>query len=266
MHIQGFPTTNHYGATADGLVLAYRAGAKMAFMDTIQYHPTGAAYPEQIVGLLITEKVRSLGAQLVNNEGNRFIYELETRDVEAAAIIRECEDRNLGVSTPSGMQGVWLDSPLIEELHGEGTLKKRVPAMYRQYERFSIDIAKDPILVYPTQHYQNGGIAINDKGETDVANLYAVGENAGGIHGRNRLMGNSLLDILVFGIRSGSNAAEKAKNTNTGKLTLDHLKKYHKELDSAGYSKDKHSPLVLPDYRQEKTKLRHLGLFEGGLV
>jgi succinate dehydrogenase / fumarate reductase flavoprotein subunit len=264
LHIQGFPTTNHYGATADGLVLAYRAGAKMAFMDTIQYHPTGAAYPEQIVGLLITEKVRGLGAQLVNNEGNRFIYELETRDVEAAAIIRECEDRNLGVKTPSGMLGVWLDSPLIEELHGEGTVKKRIPAMYRQYQRFDIDIAKDPILVFPTQHYQNGGIEINDKGETGVANLFAAGENAGGIHGRNRLMGNSLLDILVFGIRSGKHAAEKAKKTNTGNLTLDHLKKYHGELDSAGYSKEKHSPLVLPDYRQEKTKLRHVGIFQGG--
>jgi succinate dehydrogenase / fumarate reductase flavoprotein subunit len=265
LHIQGFPTTNHYGATADGLVLAYRAGAKMAFMDTIQYHPTGAAYPEQIVGLLITEKVRGLGAQLVNKEGNRFIYELETRDVEAAAIIRECEDRNLGIKTPSGMLGVWLDSPLIEEIHGKGTVKKRIPAMYRQYERFQIDIAKDPILVFPTQHYQNGGIAINDRGESGVGNLYAAGENAGGIHGRNRLMGNSLLDILVFGIRSGKNAAEKAQKVKAGKLTLSHVKKYHDELKKAKIKEEVHSPLVLPDYRQEKTKLRHVGIFEGGL-
>jgi succinate dehydrogenase / fumarate reductase flavoprotein subunit len=265
LHIQGFPTTNHYGATADGLVLAYRAGAKMAFMDTIQYHPTGAAYPEQIVGLLITEKVRGLGAQLVNNEGNRFIYELETRDVEAAAIIRECEDRKLGIETPSGMLGVWLDSPLIEEIHGKGTVKKRIPAMYRQYERFNIDIAKDPILVFPTQHYQNGGIAINEHGETAVPNLYAAGENAGGIHGRNRLMGNSLLDILVFGMRSGKDAAERALKIQPGALTLNHVTNYHKELKGANIQEEKHSPLVLPDYRREETKLRHVGIFEGGL-
>lgn len=265
LHIQGFPTTNHYGATADGLVLAYRAGAKMAFMDTVQYHPTGAAYPEQIVGLLITEKMRSLGAQLVNSEGNRFIYELETRDLEAAAIIRECHERKKGITTQGGMQGVWLDSPLVDEIHGKGTIKARVPAMYRQYHRFDIDMAEDPILVYPTQHYQNGGIAINDKGETQVSNLYATGETSGGVHGRNRLMGNSLLDILVFGIRSAKNATEKIQKIKPGKLTIDHVKKYHGELKSAGISPEKHSPLVLPDYRREETKLRHVGIFEGGL-
>jgi succinate dehydrogenase / fumarate reductase flavoprotein subunit len=266
LHIQGFPTTNHYGATADGLVLAYRVGAKLAFMDTVQYHPTGAAYPEQIVGLLITEKVRGLGAQLVNKEGNRFIYELETRDAEAAAIIRECEERNLGVKTPSGMLGIWLDSPLIEEIHGKGTVKKRVPAMYRQYQRFEIDMAEVPILVFPTQHYQNGGIFINDKAETGVKNLYAAGENSGGVHGRNRLMGNSLLDILVFGIRAGKNASEKAKSTKPGKLTLEHLKKYHSELKKSKIKEDRHSPMVLPDYRREETKLRHVGIFEDGLA
>jgi succinate dehydrogenase / fumarate reductase flavoprotein subunit len=266
LHIQGFPTTNHYGATADGLVLAYRAGASMAFMDTVQYHPTGAAFPEQIVGLLITEKMRSLGAQLVNKKGKRFIYELETRDAEAAAIIRECQERGMGVTTPSGMQGVWLDSPLVEKIHGEGILKKRVPAMYRQFMRFDIDIAEVPILVYPTQHYQNGGIKINNKSETQVKNLFAAGETTGGVHGRNRLMGNSLLDILVFGIRSGENAAKKAKDTKFGKLTLNHIEKYHDELRKAKIKEDKSSPLVLPDYRREKTKARHVGIFEGGLA
>ncbi|UCG69931.1 MAG: FAD-binding protein, partial [Thermoplasmata archaeon] len=266
LHIQGFPTTNHYGATADGLVLAYRAGAAMAFMDTVQYHPTGAAFPEQIVGLLITEKMRSLGAQLVNKEGKRFIYELETRDAEAAAIIRECEERGMGVVTPSGMQGVWLDSPLVEIIHGEGILKKSVPAMYRQFMRFDIDIAQVPILVYPTQHYQNGGIKINNKSETGVKNLYAAGETSGGVHGRNRLMGNSLLDILVFGIRSGENAVKKAKDTKFGKLTLDHIEKYHAELRNAGIKEEKLSPLILPDYRREETKARHVGIFEGGLA
>ncbi len=88
LHVAGFPTSNHYGATADGLVLGYRAGAPLTYMDTIQYHPTGAAFPEQILGLLVTEKVRSIGGQITNAEGNRFIYELETRDIEAAALIR----------------------------------------------------------------------------------------------------------------------------------------------------------------------------------
>jgi succinate dehydrogenase/fumarate reductase flavoprotein subunit len=266
LHIQDFPTTNHYGATADGLVLAYRAGAKLAFMDTVQYHPTGAAFPEQIVGLLITEKMRGLGAQLVNREGKRFIYELETRDAEAAALIRECQERGNGVRTPSGMLGVWLDSPMIEIIHGKGMIMKKVPAMYRQYQRFDIDMAEVPILVYPTQHYQNGGIKINDKGETGVANLYAAGETTGGVHGRNRLMGNSLLDILVYGIRTGKNAAMKAKEVKPGKLTLEHVKKYHAELKKEGIKKEKHSPMILPDYRREETKARHIGIFEGGLA
>lgn len=266
LHIQGFPTTNHYGATADGLVLAYRAGAKFAFLDTVQYHPTGAAFPEQIVGLLITEKMRGLGAQLVNGEGKRFIYELETRDVESAAIIRECQEREKGVRTPSGMLGVWLDSPLIEIIQGKGTIKKNAPAMYRQYQRFDIDMAEVPILVYPTQHYQNGGIKINDKGESGVSNLYAAGETTGGVHGRNRLMGNSLLDILVYGIRTGNNAAIKAREVKPGKLTLEHVKKYHAELKKEGIKVKKHSPLVLPDYRREETKARHIGIFEGGLA
>lgn len=258
-HVQGFPTTNHYGATADGLVIAYRAGCSLTFLDTIQYHPTGAAFPEQIVGLLVTEKVRGLGAQLVNNEGKRFIYELETRDAEAAAIIRECKIGK-GVVTPARMQGVWLDSPLIDIIHGEGTIKKQLPAMYRQYQRFDIDMTKEPILIYPTQHYQNGGIVINDKAETEVANLYCAGEVAGGIHGRNRLMGNSLLDILVFGRRAGKNAAKKAKKIEKGKLTLEHLKKFHRNLENNGIKKEKKSPILLPDYTQEKVKLRRLNI------
>ena len=96
LHYQGFPTSNHYGATADGLVLAYRAGAKLLYPDTLQYHPTGAAFPEQIFGALVTEKVRSLGAKLVNADGEAFMHPLETRDVSAASIIRECTDPRQG--------------------------------------------------------------------------------------------------------------------------------------------------------------------------
>ncbi|KPK68545.1 fumarate reductase [candidate division TA06 bacterium SM23_40] len=254
LHVQGFPTTNHYGATADGLVLAYRAGCELAFMDTIQYHPTGAAYPEQIVGQLVTEKVRGLGAQLVNGEGNRFVYELETRDAESAAIIRECTERNLGVVTPSGMRGVWLDSPLIEEIHGSGTIQRLLPAMYRQYERFEIDMTADPILVYPTQHYQNGGIVIDDQGASQIEGLYVAGEVAGGVHGRNRLMGNSLLDIVVFGRRAGAAAALRAKETVPGELGLDHVRRYHEELEKNGVETTRRAPMLLPDYRPDELK------------
>jgi succinate dehydrogenase / fumarate reductase flavoprotein subunit len=233
----------------------------MKFLDTVQYHPTGAAFPEQIVGLLITEKVRGLGAHLVNCEGNRFIYELETRDTEAAAIIRECYDRKKGVATPSGMQGVWLDSPMIEIIHGEGTVKKQLPAMFRQYQRFDIDISKDPILVYPTQHYQNGGIAIVDTAETGVENLFAAGETTGGIHGRNRLMGNSLLDIIVFGRLAGANASKKAQRLKPGRLTLDHIEAYNVQLGRIKPKKLPKSPILLPDYRREELKAKRLDVF-----
>jgi succinate dehydrogenase / fumarate reductase flavoprotein subunit len=261
LHVMGFPTSNHYGATADGLVLGYRAGAPLLYMNTIQYHPTGAAYPEQLLGLLVTEKVRSIGGQITNIEGNRFVYELETRDVEAAAIIRECEGRKLGVVTPSGQPAVWLDTPVIEAKLGEGACKARVPAMFRQYERFGIDMAKHPILIYPTQHYQNGGLKIGDHCETAVPGLYAAGEVSGGVHGTNRLMGNSLLDVVVFGRRAGEAAAERAKSSRSaGKLTLDHLRRFHEELSKAGIKRDHPSPMLLPEYRRTETTQRSIDI------
>jgi succinate dehydrogenase/fumarate reductase flavoprotein subunit len=255
LHMQGFPTTNHYGATGDGLPMAYRAGCKLAFVDTIQYHPTGVAFPELISGQLITEKMRSLGAQLVNVDGERFVNELETRDAVASAVIRECVERNKGVRTPGGLTGVWLDTPLIDMLKGNGRTLRLAPAMVRQFKRFGIDIIKDPILVYPTQHYQNGGILIDEYGRTNVPNLYVAGEAAGGIHGRNRLMGNSLLGILVFGRRAGKDAALKSKTATGGKPTLNHVTRFHKELKKAGYTPDRHSPIILPDYRGEEAKI-----------
>ena len=129
MHYQGFPTSNHYGATADGLILGYRMGAPLLYQDTIQYHPTGVAYPSQIFGALVTEKVRSVGAQLVNVDGEAFMHPLETRDVAAAGIIRECTERGKGVTTPLG-SGVWLDTPMIEEIGGPGTIEKRIPGHF----------------------------------------------------------------------------------------------------------------------------------------
>ena len=253
LHYQGFPTSNHYGATADGLVLGYRAGAKLLYQDTLQYHPTGAAFPDQIFGALVTEKVRSLGAKLVNVNGEVFMHPLETRDVSAASIIRECSERGNGVKTPNGC-AVWLDTPMIEKIGGEGTIEKRIPAMMRMFGKYGIDIRKEPILVYPTLHYQNGGLRINSEGLTNIDNLFVAGEAVGGIHGRNRLMGNSLLDIIVFGRNAGRNASAKSKNVKTGKLTLDHIAKFDKERKEAGVEFDTVSPRLLPDYRREELK------------
>ncbi len=254
MHYQGFPTSNHYGATADGLVLGYRVGAKLIYAETLQYHPTGVAYPEQIYGALVTEKVRSLGAKLVNAKGEVFMHPLETRDVSAASIIRECNDRNNGLETGNdGQLGLWLDTPMIEEIGGEGTIEKRIPAMMRMFAKYGIDIRKEPILVYPTLHYQNGGLDITpDCMTTNIKNLFVAGEAVGGIHGKNRLMGNSLLDIIVFGRSAGTNAAKAAKNAKVGKLTLSHIEKFEKEIETAGITSDAVSPKLLPNYTKQK--------------
>ena len=255
MHYQGFPTSNHYGATADGLVLGYRVGARLLYADTLQYHPTGAAFPEQIFGALVTEKVRSLGAKLVNCKGEVFMHPLETRDVCASGIIRECDDRDLGVKTGLG-KAVWLDTPMIEAIGGEGTIEKRIPAMMRMFGKYGIDIRKEPILVYPTLHYQNGGLDISLDGQTtNVKDLFVAGEAVGGIHGRNRLMGNSLLDVIVFGRNAGISAAAQAKKTRKGKLTLDHIEKFEMELKKAGIKTELASPKLLPDYRRKLNEL-----------
>ena len=251
LHYQNFPTSNHYGATADGLILGYRAGAPLLYQDTIQYHPTGVAYPSQIFGALVTEKVRSLGAMLVNKDGEAYAHPLETRDVSASAIIRECANGK-GVETPLG-SGVWLDTPMIEILGGEGTIEKRIPAMMRMYLNYGIDMRKEPILVYPTLHYQNGGLEIGGDGFTKaIPNLLVAGEAVGGIHGRNRLMGNSLLDIIVFGRNAGKAAAAKAKDVELGAMNLDHIDAYAKELEAAGLETGTVSPMLLPNYARHE--------------
>ena len=250
LHYQGFPTSNHYGATADGLVLGYRVGAKLLYADTLQYHPTGVAYPQQIFGALVTEKVRSMGAKLINANGEAFMHPLETRDVSAASIIRECSDRGNGVDTGAG-KAVWLDTPLIDQIHGEGTLEKRLPGMLRMYSKYGIDIRKTPILVYPTLHYQNGGLQITPDGQTCVENLFVAGEAVGGIHGRNRLMGNSLLDVIVFGRNAGQHASAKAKEVTLGKATLDHVQRFAKEREEKGIHTQTLSPKLLPDYTRK---------------
>jgi len=262
LHIRGFPTTNHYGATCDGLVLAYRAGAKLRDTDTVQYHPTGAAFPPQIIGLLLTEKLRSMGAQPVNKDGEAFVFPLEPRDVEAASFIRECYVRNKGILTPTGMRGIWLDTPLIEAKNGEGTIDKAFPGMKRMFERFDIDMRTDPVLVFPTLHYQNGGVETDPEGKTNVEGLYVAGEVSGGVHGKNRLMGNSTLDCMVFGRRSGIYAAEYVKKAKrNGKLSLEHVKRYVTMLEKAGIKHERKAPILLPDYRGKAVLARMIDVF-----
>jgi len=251
LHIQGFPTSNHYGATGDGLAMAYRMGAKLLQVDTFQYHPTGAAYPEQLIGALVTEGIRSEGGHLVNARGERFVNELDTRDVVSSSIIRECEEGR-GIRTMTGRVGVWLDTPLLEVEQGPGTLEKHFPAMVRQYKRYGIDIIKDPVLIYPTLHYQNGGVQIDVNGESGVRNLFVAGETSGGLHGRNRLMGNSLLDLMVFGRRSGTTAAARAKTMPQGKLTLEHVKRFKAEARKHGVSAGITSPMLFPAYTKKE--------------
>ena len=260
LHVQGFMTTNHYGATGDGLIMAYRAGVPVKFLHTVQYHPTGAVFPEQAEGLLITEKVRGAGANVLNIEGNQFVYEREPRDVEAAALIRECTVRNKGIPTPTGNFGVWLDSPMIDMMKGEGTVRKEFPGKWILFHRYGIDISKEPMLVYPTLHYQNGGLEINNKGETVLPGLIVGGEVSGGLHGENRLMGNSLLDVMVYGRIAGETAADYVKkNYKDGKLSLSHVEKYHNELEKAGVELDgRVAPMVLPDYSNPEVRKKQL--------
>ncbi len=266
LHIRGFDTTNHYGATGDGLVIAYRAGAKLLFMDSVQYHPTGSVFPEQIAGFLITEKIRGAGGQPLNKHGELFVFPREPRDVESSAFIRECLERKNGIATPSGRLGVWLDSPLIEMLQGEGYINKQFPAMHRQFIRYGIDITKEPMLVYPSLHYQNGGIEINDKCETNIPGLYVAGEASGGVHGRNRLMGNSVLDYNVFGRRAGKHAAEYVKSAKLGILSLDHIAGYEAELKKAKIQTNLITPVLLPSYTPEDVRKRQLTAhYEGTL-
>ncbi len=259
LHIQGFMTTNHYGATADGIVMGYRAGVPVCFLHTVQYHPTGIVFPEQAEGILITEKFRGSGANLVNIEGNQFVNEREPRDVEAAAIIKQCIVDQKGVPTPTGKLGIWLDSPMIEMLAGEGTVEREFPGKFILYKRFGIDISKEPMLIYPTLHYQNGGLEFESTGKTSVPGLYLGGEVGGGIHGENRLMGNSLLDIMVFGRIAGASAAAYAnESAKDGKLSIDHAAKYNEEIDAAGVANGRVAPMLLPDYTDPAVREKQL--------
>jgi succinate dehydrogenase/fumarate reductase flavoprotein subunit len=253
LHVKGFATTNHYGATMDGVVMAYRAGVGNQSLHSTQYHPTGVTFPEQNVGLLITEKVRGLGAHVLNIDGDQFCFPLEPRDVESAELIQEAMLKGKGIMTPTGRVGLWLDSPMIEELHGPGSVKKELPAKFIQFERHGIDISKEPMLVYPTLHYQNGGINVDGNTNTELLGLFGAGEVIGGVHGENRLMGNSLQDIITFGRRAGKSAAAYIGNgVDIKDLSLDHVVKFEKELEDAGVENPLVAPILLPDYSTDE--------------
>lgn len=246
MHLNHFPTSNHFGATGDGLVLAYRLGARLRDLDSFQYHPSGLAYPRHLSGTLITEGVRSAGAYMLNGHGERFIDELSPRDVVAAAILRECAEGR-AVQMDNNHCGVWLDTPGVE-LREPGILEKRFPKLLDLGRRGDIDPRKQPMLIYPTLHYQNGGVVINDNGRTNVPGLYCVGEVCGGIHGRNRLMGNSLLDIISFGRRAGEHAATVCRGSSFSNVSIEHLSRLRRKLTLAGMPMEKKAPMLFPGY------------------
>jgi len=203
---RGELSTNHPGATGEVTQIALDLGAEARDLDALQYHPNGGAWPANMLGYSIPETTRAYGAVLLNADGEEFTDSLGPRDAVAQAIVDEVE-RGKGVETPDGRPAVYLDTTRIAEADAEVSL----PYMLRRYRAGGIDPLAEPILTYPVLHYQNGGLVIDANAETTFEGLYACGEIAGGTHGRNRMMGNSLLECCVFGRRAGRAAAEKAR-------------------------------------------------------
>jgi succinate dehydrogenase / fumarate reductase flavoprotein subunit len=209
-------TSNSWEYTGDGMALAYDAGAELMDMEFVQFHPTGMVWPPGVQGILVTEAVRGEGGVLRNKDGERFMerydpekMELSTRDVVARAIYTEAKE---GRGTEHG--GAYLD---ISHKPAE-YVKKKLPSMYHQFRELAdVDITKGPMEVGPTCHYMMGGIRVEaETAQATVPGLYAAGEAAAGLHGANRLGGNSLSDLLVFGRRAGLSAAEHANRVGPG--------------------------------------------------
>ena len=242
-------TSNSWEGTGDGVSLAYHAGAELLDMEFIQFHPTGMIWPPSVMGILVTESVRGEGGVLRNKDGRRFMYddipdnyksqtstdpeegwrytqndknakrppELLTRDHVARCINREVK---AGRGSPHG--GVFLDISWIKEKIPDAAehIKKKLPSMYHQFMQLAnLDITKDPMEVGPTTHYAMGGVRVNgDTQATNVPGLFAAGECAAGLHGANRLGGNSLSDLIVFGKRAGEHAAKFAGENPAGSI------------------------------------------------
>jgi len=246
-------TSNSWEYTGDGLALAYRAGAELQDMEFVQFHPTGMVWPISVRGILVTEGVRGEGGVLRNSEGRRFMFEdipdsykeqtadseeegwrytqgdknarrppeLLTRDHVARCINREVK---AGRGSPHG--GVFLDISWIKDRLPKSAdhIKRKLPSMYHQFKQLAdLDITKEPMEVGPTTHYMMGGIRVDgDSQMSTVPGLFAAGEVAAGLHGANRLGGNSLSDLVVFGRRAGRFAAEFASSNGT--VTIDEAK------------------------------------------
>ena len=204
--VRGELSTNHPNATGETTRIALDAGAEARDLDALQYHPNGGAWPATMQGYSIPETTRAYGAVLLNADGEEFTDSLGPRDEVAQAIFDEVE-AGRGVLTEDGRPAVWLDTTRIAPADADISL----PYMLRRYRGGGVDPLSEPILTYPVLHYQNGGLVIDTGAETTLEGVFACGEIAGGTHGRNRMMGNSLLECVVFGRRAGANAATKAK-------------------------------------------------------
>jgi aspartate oxidase len=202
---RGELSTNHPGATGEVTKIALELGTESRDLDALQYHPNGGAWPPTMQGYSIPETTRAYGATLLNADGEEFTDPLGPRDAVSQAIFDEVA-AGRGVETPDGRPAVLLDTTRISEHDAEISL----PYMLRRYRSGGIDPLQQPILTFPVLHYQNGGLVIDERSETTIEGLFACGEIAGGTHGRNRMMGNSLLECTVFGRRAGATAAERA--------------------------------------------------------
>ncbi len=239
-------TSNSWESTGDGLGIAYRAGVKLKDMEMVQFHPTGMVYPPSVKGVLVTEGVRGEGGILLNSKDERFMLkyspekkELDARDVVARAIYKEIMD---GRGTEHG--GVYLDI----SFKGPDFIKNKLPAMYQQFLEFAdIDITKKKMEVAPTVHYMMGGIEVEaESGKSNIENIFAAGEVTSGLHGANRLGGNSLADILVFGKRAGDSAAQYALSSKLEKIDQNEVESITKHINDL-FKEDGKNPDALMD-------------------
>jgi succinate dehydrogenase / fumarate reductase flavoprotein subunit len=255
-------TSNSWEYTGDGHSLAYDAGAELIDMEFVQFHPTGMVWPPSVKGLLVTEAVRGEGGLLTNRNGERFMekydperMELSTRDVVARSIYIEVQE---GRGTPHG--GAYLDI----SHRGAEYVKKKLPSMYHQFMEFAeIDITKEPMEVFPTTHYMMGGVRVDaDTTGSTVPGLFAAGEVAAGLHGANRLGGNSLSDLLVFGKRAGLGAAQYANELRDNTLKIDdiELEKAAQEMLRPFENSEGENPYTVHQALQE-TMGTYIGVF-----
>ena len=244
-------TSNSWEYTGDGMALAYEAGAELMDMEFVQFHPTGMVWPPGVQGILVTEAVRGEGGILRNKVGERFMekydpkrMELSTRDVVARSIYTEVKE---GRGTEHG--GAYLD---ISHKPAE-YVKKKLPSMYHQFKELAdVDITKGPMEVGPTCHYMMGGIRVDaETAESTVQGLFAAGEAAAGLHGSNRLGGNSLSDLLVFGRRAGLAAAQHAKRASTPSINSAQIELAEQELLSPFSNTGTESPYAVHRDLQE---------------